>query len=169
MLWEECCLALSCSCPLQSSNRIFTWWQHSWVQQPSRRLPGPRALFIQLLQWFLQHPWSPVPLPLLKGVAWLEVLTGAVVSSCQVMSSLSICILVSPTTPELQAGSCLPQILHAQNIFSVNDLCAFHWLRNVLIFMLIHFPILSSSRAGPHCPTPPDLSLLSFHPCRPPT
>lgn len=27
-------------------------------------------MFIQLLQWLLQHPLGPVPLPVLEGVAW---------------------------------------------------------------------------------------------------
>lgn len=70
----------------------------------------------------------------------LEVLAVVVVSSCQVLPSL--CILVSPTAPEVQTGTYLPQILQAQSIFRVNHLCAFHWLRNILICMLIPFPIL---------------------------
>lgn len=76
------------------------------LQQPGRRLPGPRAVFVQLLQWLLQHPLlCPVPLPFWGVLQGLELLTGVVVSSCQVVSSLSVCILVSPTTPEVQVGS----------------------------------------------------------------
>lgn len=63
-------------------------------------------------------------LPVLEGAAWAGSATGAVVYGCQVVSSLSVWLLVSPPAPEGQVGICLPQTLQEQGIFSVNSLCA---------------------------------------------
>ena len=155
MLWEGHLLALGCGCSLQGSGRIFTWWQCAWAQQPGRRLPGPRAVFIQLLQWLLQHPLSSVLLPVLEGAVWAGSATGVVVSGCQVMSSLSVWLLVSPPAPEGREGICLPQTLQEQGIFSVNSLCALHWLKkcpNFYVNALHTLPCSPVAGLGPIAP-----------------